>query len=165
MRFLPVFGPHFALFPSMSCAYLYVHNFLPTNVSRSWGCGIRGRRENLAFDKETAEATRNSLSGRGLTAKDAKNAKGGWRNPASSAKTEADYAGAGGEKARPSPQPAPAEPKAEPGRTRRSQREDSGNRETQKPEGGRQTAGGAGIVTFSRPACGALAFGGWRGGG
>jgi len=32
-RFLPVFVPYFALFPSMSCAYLYVHNFLPANVS------------------------------------------------------------------------------------------------------------------------------------
>ena len=100
----------------MSCAYLYVHNFPRTRVSRSRGRGIRGRRENLASDKETAEATRNSLSGRGLTAKDAKNAKGGWRNPASSAKTEADYAGAGGETAQPSTQ-----------RTRRSQREDWGS--------------------------------------
>jgi hypothetical protein len=26
-RFLPVFRPYFALFPSMSCAYLYVSNF------------------------------------------------------------------------------------------------------------------------------------------
>ena len=33
-RFLPVFGPYFALFPSMSCAYLYVHNFPRTRVSR-----------------------------------------------------------------------------------------------------------------------------------
>jgi len=49
-RFLPVFVPFFALFPSMSCAYLYVHNFRRTRVSR-FG------RENLAFDKETAEAT------------------------------------------------------------------------------------------------------------
>jgi len=50
-RFLPVFRPYFALFPSMSCAYLYVHNFPRTRVS-----GFR--RENLAFDKETAAATR-----------------------------------------------------------------------------------------------------------
>ena len=50
-RFLPVFGPHFALFSSMSCAYLYVHNFPRTRVS-----GFR--RKNLAFDKETAEASR-----------------------------------------------------------------------------------------------------------
>ena len=42
-RFLPVFGPYFALFPSMSCAYLYVHNFLPTNVSV--GEGNRGNDE------------------------------------------------------------------------------------------------------------------------
>ena len=34
----------------MSCAYLYVHNFPRTHVSR-FG------RKNLAFDKETAEAT------------------------------------------------------------------------------------------------------------
>jgi hypothetical protein len=27
VRFLPVFGPFFALFPSMSCAYLYVNNY------------------------------------------------------------------------------------------------------------------------------------------
>ena len=39
-RFLPVFGPYFALFPSMSCAYLYVHNFLPANVSVD-GQGLR----------------------------------------------------------------------------------------------------------------------------
>jgi hypothetical protein len=56
-RFLPVFRPYFALFPSMPCAYLYVHNFRRTHVSRSRGRGIRGRRANLAFDKETAEAT------------------------------------------------------------------------------------------------------------
>ena len=76
-RFLPVFRPNFALFPSMPCTYLYVHNFRRTRVSR-FG------RENLAFDKETAAATRpldptraalskvegrNALSGRGLTAK------------------------------------------------------------------------------------------------
>jgi hypothetical protein len=53
VRFLPVFVPFFALFPSMPCAYLYVHNFPPTRVSRSRGRGIRGRRGNLAFDKET----------------------------------------------------------------------------------------------------------------
>jgi len=51
MRFLPVFGAYFALFPSMPCAYLYVHNFPRTRISR-FG------RENLAFDKETVEATR-----------------------------------------------------------------------------------------------------------
>ena len=32
-RFLPVFVPFFALFPSMSCTYLYVHNFPRTRVS------------------------------------------------------------------------------------------------------------------------------------
>ncbi len=53
----------------MSCAYLYVHNFPRTRVSRIWGRGLRGRRGNLAFDKETAEATRKALSGRGLAAK------------------------------------------------------------------------------------------------
>ena len=63
-RFLPVFRPYLALFPSMSCAYLYVHNFPPPRVSRIG-------RGNLAFDKETAEATRKALSGRGLTAKHA----------------------------------------------------------------------------------------------
>jgi len=88
-RFLPVFGPFFALFPSMSCAYLYVHNFPRTHVSR-FG------QENLASDKETAEATRpldharaalskvegrNALSGRELTAKGAKDAKGGLGEP------------------------------------------------------------------------------------
>ena len=50
VRFLPVFRPYFALFPSMPCAYLYVHNFRRTHVSHIW-------RGNLAFDKETAEAT------------------------------------------------------------------------------------------------------------
>ena len=50
-RFLPVFGPYFALFSSMSCAYLYVHNFPRTRVSR-FG------RKNLASDKETAETAR-----------------------------------------------------------------------------------------------------------
>jgi hypothetical protein len=39
-RFLPVFVPNFALFPSMPCAYLYVHNFLSTNVSVD-GQGLR----------------------------------------------------------------------------------------------------------------------------
>ena len=33
-RFLPVFVPYFALFPSMPCAYLYVNNFFP--VSLAW---------------------------------------------------------------------------------------------------------------------------------
>jgi hypothetical protein len=47
VRFLPVFVPNFALFPSMSCAYLYVHNFPRTHVSRIG-------RGNLASDKETA---------------------------------------------------------------------------------------------------------------
>ena len=32
-RFLPVFGPHFALFSSMSCAYLYVNNFFPVSLA------------------------------------------------------------------------------------------------------------------------------------
>ena len=68
-RFLPVFVPFFALFPSMSCAYLYVHNFPRTHVSGIRGRGNRGRRANLAFDKETAEATRNALSRRDLNAK------------------------------------------------------------------------------------------------
>ena len=52
VRFLPVFRPYFALFPSMPCAYLYVHNFRRTRVSHIW-------RGNLASDKETA------LDGRG----------------------------------------------------------------------------------------------------
>ena len=68
-RFLPVFVPYFALFPSMSCAYLYVHNFRRTHVSR-FG------RENLASDKETAAATRNALSNRGLTAENAERQRG-----------------------------------------------------------------------------------------
>jgi len=38
VRFLPVFGPYFALFPSMPCAYLYVNNFFP--VSLAWN--VRG---------------------------------------------------------------------------------------------------------------------------
>jgi len=33
VRFLPVFVPNFALFPSMPCAYLYVHNFPRTHVT------------------------------------------------------------------------------------------------------------------------------------
>jgi len=60
VRFLPVFRPYFTLFPSMSCAYLYVHNFPRTHVTLlRQGFGGQGRfgRENLAFDKETAEAT------------------------------------------------------------------------------------------------------------
>ena len=62
-RFLGAFCGNFGLLPSMSCAYLYVHNFPPTRVS-----GFR--RANLAFDKETV------FDGRGLTAKGAKDAKG-----------------------------------------------------------------------------------------
>ena len=54
----------------MSCAYLYVYNLLAVNVS-----GFR--RKNLAFDKETV------VDGRGLTAKGAKDAKGGLGNPPS----------------------------------------------------------------------------------
>jgi hypothetical protein len=56
-RFLPVFRPYFALFSSMSCAYLYVHNFPRTHVTLlRQGFGGQGRfgLENLAFDKETA---------------------------------------------------------------------------------------------------------------
>ena len=32
-RFLPVFVPFFALFPSMSWAYLYVNNFFPASLA------------------------------------------------------------------------------------------------------------------------------------
>ena len=32
-RFLPVFGPFFALFPSMSCAYLYVNNYFSASLA------------------------------------------------------------------------------------------------------------------------------------
>ena len=32
-RFLPVFVPNFALFPSMPCAYLYVNNFFPASLA------------------------------------------------------------------------------------------------------------------------------------
>jgi len=32
-RFLPVFVPFFALFPSMPCAYLYVNNFFPVSLA------------------------------------------------------------------------------------------------------------------------------------
>ncbi len=32
-RFLPVFVPYFALFSSMSCAYLYVNNFFPASLA------------------------------------------------------------------------------------------------------------------------------------
>jgi len=56
VRFLPVFVPNFALFPSMPCAYLYVHNFRRTRVTLlRQGFGGQGRfgRKNLAFDKET----------------------------------------------------------------------------------------------------------------
>jgi len=38
VRFLPVFGAYFALFPSMSCAYLYVNNYF--SVSLAWN--VRG---------------------------------------------------------------------------------------------------------------------------
>ena len=54
----------------MSCAYLYVYNFRRTHVSRF---GLA----NLAFDKETAEATHNALSGHDLTAETAENAENG----------------------------------------------------------------------------------------
>ena len=58
-RFLPVFVPFFALFPSMPCAYLYVNNFFPVSLA----CRL------LKFV---------------LTAKYAKGAEGGLGNPASS---------------------------------------------------------------------------------
>ena len=32
-RFLPVFVPYFALFPSMSCAYLYVNNYFSVSLA------------------------------------------------------------------------------------------------------------------------------------
>jgi len=65
-RFLPVFGPYFALFPSMSCAYLYVNNFFPASLAwelhslqrrerrerREWGKG--GKRQG-GFNAESAE--------------------------------------------------------------------------------------------------------------
>jgi len=57
-RFLRFLGPYFALFPSMSCAYLYVHNFRRTRVSHRRAGAVGGRRGNLAFDKETAETAR-----------------------------------------------------------------------------------------------------------
>ena len=49
-RFLPVFRPYFALFPSMSCAYLYVHNFPRTRVTllrRGYGGQDGGQALNL----------------------------------------------------------------------------------------------------------------------
>jgi hypothetical protein len=45
-RFLPVFRPFFALFPSMSWAYLYVNNFFP--VSLAWGLRSLHRRDRRA---------------------------------------------------------------------------------------------------------------------
>jgi len=33
VRFLPVFVPYFALFSSMSCAYLYVNNYFPARLA------------------------------------------------------------------------------------------------------------------------------------
>jgi len=41
-RFLPVFVPYFALFPSMPCAYLYVSNFFP--VSLAWDLHTSNRK-------------------------------------------------------------------------------------------------------------------------
>ena len=61
-RFLPVFVPNFALFPSMSCAYLYVNNYF--SVSLAWELhslhrrGRRARRERRRLGKgggETAQ--------------------------------------------------------------------------------------------------------------
>jgi len=49
-RFLPVFGHYFALFPSMPCAYLYVHNFRRTRVTllrRGYGGQDGGQALNL----------------------------------------------------------------------------------------------------------------------
>ena len=34
VRFLPVFRPYFALFPSMPCAYLYVNNYFSASLAR-----------------------------------------------------------------------------------------------------------------------------------
>jgi len=42
-RFLQVFVPYFALFPSMPCAYLYVSNFFP--VSLAWELRSLHRRD------------------------------------------------------------------------------------------------------------------------
>ena len=43
VRFLPVFVPFFALFPSMPCAYLYVNNFFPASLA--WDLRSLQRRE------------------------------------------------------------------------------------------------------------------------
>ena len=62
VRFLPVFRPYFALFPSMPCAYLYVSNFFP--VSLAWDLRSlqrRDRRERRGGGG--GEATRNPECG------------------------------------------------------------------------------------------------------
>jgi len=63
-RFLPVFGPYFALFPSMPCAYLYVNNYFSASLAcrlLQGGIGERGkatRNAKLGTRNKQRKATR-----------------------------------------------------------------------------------------------------------
>jgi len=79
VRFLPVFGPYFALFPSMSYAYLYVHNFFPASLAwKLHSLHRRGRRarppRRVNCERREWGERRNGENG---TAFNAENAEGG----------------------------------------------------------------------------------------
>ena len=61
VRFLPVFMPFFALFPSMPCAYLYVNNYF--SVTLAWDLrSLQPRRagaESAEEDRDRGKATAN----------------------------------------------------------------------------------------------------------
>jgi hypothetical protein len=70
-RFLPVFVPYFALFPSMPCAYLYVNNFFSARLARNV----------LTSNRKGRQARKGRIGEGQTTHREAirrKNAEGGW---------------------------------------------------------------------------------------
>ena len=87
-RFLPVFAPYFALFPSMPCAYLYVNNYFSVSLARDLHSlqrrGRRARRERRRLGKGDGETARPSTqrataAGHGRSRTPARGAVAPWR--------------------------------------------------------------------------------------
>ena len=69
-RFLPVFRPFFALFPSMPCAYLYVNNFFSASLARDL---LTSNRKGRKARKGRTRGTTN-----GASPNHRKDAEGDW---------------------------------------------------------------------------------------
>jgi hypothetical protein len=90
VRFLPVFRPYFALFPSMSCAYHYVNNFF--SVSLAWNVLTSNRKGRKARkggggEQRTRNPEPGNRNGDGEAAGGGRVRELGNRNPARRAPT------------------------------------------------------------------------------